>query len=105
MAKKAEAYAASFATIHYHADNGRSAERLFRSRRSIRSRYFVVWSHALPNGIAEKRIRDLTVTRHRCCSCNHPMADRHHYQLHKRVSPPPNGRLHKPLSIKLAIPH
>jgi hypothetical protein len=65
LAKRAfEAYAASFGVMiqNYHADNGRFAERLFLDHATLKGQTVSlcgVNAH-FQNGIAEKRIRDLT---------------------------------------------
>jgi hypothetical protein len=65
LAKRAfESYAASFGVTinNYHADNGRFAERLFLDHANLRNQSVSlcgVKAH-FQNGIAEKRIRDLT---------------------------------------------
>ncbi len=65
LAKRAfEAYAASFGVriANYHADNGRFAERLFLNHAELNGQTVSlcgVNAH-FQNGIAEKRIRDLT---------------------------------------------
>jgi hypothetical protein len=65
LAKRAfEAHAASFgvAITNYHADNGRFAERLFLEHATLQGQTVSLWgvSAHFQNGIAEKRIRDLT---------------------------------------------
>jgi hypothetical protein len=65
LAKRAfEAYAASFGVVikNYHADNGRFAERLFLEHAALKGQSVSLCgvSAHFQNGIAEKRIRDLT---------------------------------------------
>ena len=65
LAKRAfEAYAASFGVVitNYHADNGRFAERLFLEHAALQGQTVSLCgvSAHFQNGIAEKRIRDLT---------------------------------------------